>query len=92
MNYFQNFIYSVNRFCLLDSFFPGKLDESSCHLRGVWVMIVSEYMIVKCFKDCGQKKFGHYHCVFCKEQIIKRNAYGRHLSRHMRKKVRSGIG
>ena len=51
------------------------------------VFFVSDYMIVKCFKDCGQKKFGHYHCVFCKEQIIKRTAYGRHLSRHMKKKV-----
>ena len=50
-------------------------------------LMVSDYMIVKCFKDCGQKKFGHYHCVFCKEQIIKRTAYGRHLSRHMKKKV-----
>ncbi|XP_052807919.1 uncharacterized protein LOC128236834 [Mya arenaria] len=76
-------------FCDPSHFIPAKAGRVQDHLELTHFAHGVQYddlMIVKCFQDCNvERNFGHYHCVFCYQQILKRNAYARHMLRHMRK-------
>lgn len=76
-------------FCDPSHFIPAKAGRVQDHLELTHFAHGVQYddlMIVKCFQDCNMERtFGHYHCVFCCQQILKRNSYARHMLRHMRK-------
>ncbi|XP_053374679.1 uncharacterized protein LOC123532869 [Mercenaria mercenaria] len=76
-------------FCDPSHFIPAKAGRVQDHLELTHFAHGVQYddlMIVKCFQDCNlERNFGHYHCVFCCQQILKRNSYARHMLRHMRK-------
>ncbi|KAL4222871.1 hypothetical protein ACF0H5_018911 [Mactra antiquata] len=76
-------------FCDPSHFIPAKAGRVQDHLELTHFAHGVQYddlMIVKCFQDCNlERNFGHYHCVFCSQQILKRNSYARHMLRHMRR-------
>lgn len=74
-------------FCDKSHFKPAKPSRVRDHLELKHFAHSVKYedmIIVKCFRDCGDKPRGHYHCPSCEKQILKRNAFYSHLVKHIK--------
>ncbi|KAK3587912.1 hypothetical protein CHS0354_014426 [Potamilus streckersoni] len=74
-------------FCDTDHFKPSKPARTRDHLEATHFAHAVHYddvMIVKCFRQCKVKKVGHYHCPMCDGELIKKQAFIRHLLSHVR--------
>ncbi|KAL3832718.1 hypothetical protein ACJMK2_024335 [Sinanodonta woodiana] len=74
-------------FCDTDHFKPSKPARTRDHLEATHFAHAVHYddvMIVKCFRLCKVKKVGHYHCPMCDGELIKKQAFIRHLLSHVR--------
>ncbi|OWF56205.1 uncharacterized protein LOC110450547 [Mizuhopecten yessoensis] len=79
-------------FCDKTHFKPAKPSRVRDHLELKHFAHSVKYddvIIVKCFRDCGDKPRGHYHCPSCAKQLLKRNAFHSHLVKHMKSMKKS---
>ncbi|XP_033763431.1 uncharacterized protein LOC117344710 [Pecten maximus] len=74
-------------FCDKSHFKPAKPSRVRDHLElkhFAHSVKFDDMIIVKCFRDCGDKPKGHYHCPCCTKQLLKRNAFHSHLVKHIK--------
>ncbi|XP_060068541.1 uncharacterized protein LOC132548677 [Ylistrum balloti] len=79
-------------FCDKSHFKPAKPSRVRDHLELKHFAHSVKYddmIIVKCFRDCGDKPKGHYHCPNCPKQLLKRNAFHSHLVKHVKNMKKS---